>query len=402
MDAPDTRPYDPLLLTVVVALAGLGVVMVYSSSVVSAGLNLGDGEHYLVRQVVHAGLGLGLLVAGMCLPVRLYRRWAPWMLRGALLLLILLVIPGVGITAGRATRWLGVGSFRFQPSELAKAALVVYLAYSFVKKGEARMRLFRTGMLSHLLVLGLMVALCMKQPDFGASVTMAMLVLGMLYVGGARLKYLLGVAFVTAPLVVIAVMSSVRRQLRIEAWMDPYAHADTSGYHLVQSLRALGSGGLFGLGLGNSRQKLFFLPEAHTDFILAVIGEELGLLAIVAVVGAFGLLCWRGVRAALEAPDRFSRLLAFGITLSLTLQAAINMGVVTGVLPTKGLTLPFVSYGGSSLVVSCWMAGVLLRISTRVPDGADEPEQAPAASRPPRASPGRSHPSLRVAPGPAP
>jgi len=397
-DTPAVRPYDPVLMTVVIALVGLGVVMVYSSSVVSAALNLGDAEHYLVRQVTYAAMGLSLLAIAMRLPVSIYRQWAPWLLRFSMLLLVLLVIPGVGITAGRSTRWLGVGALRFQPSELAKAALVIYLAYSLVKKGEERMRFFKTGLLSHLLVLGLMVALCMKQPDFGTSVTMALLVLGMLYVGGARLKYLLGVGVLTAPLVVLAVMSSVRRQLRIEAWIDPYAHADSSGYHLVQSLRALGSGGLTGLGLGHSRQKLFFLPEAHTDFILAVIGEELGLLAVVAVVVAFGLLCWRGVRAAMDAPDRFSRLLAFGITLSLTLQAAINMGVVTGVLPTKGLTLPFVSYGGSSLLVSCWLAGVLLRISTRVDDGAGAPVAAPARARPPRPTPRRSHPALEAVP----
>ena len=375
-DTLELRPFDPVLLTVVIGLLGFGLVMVYSASVVSAGLNLGNAEHYLVRQSIHLGIGLVLLAAGMRIPVHIYRRYAPWMLGGSLVLLALLLIPGIGITAGRATRWIGVGPLRFQPSEAAKASLVVYLAYSLVKKGEDRMRTLKTGLLPHLLVLGLMVALCMKQPDFGTSVTMAMLVLGMLYVGGARLKYLIGVGLLTIPLVLLALANSVTRRLRIEAWFDPYAHADTTGYHLVQSLRALGSGGVFGLGLGESRQKLFFLPEAHTDFLLAVVGEELGLIAVLAVVAAFALLCWRGVRASMEASDRFAGLLAFGITFALTLQAAINMGVVTGVLPTKGLTLPFLSYGGSSVLVSCWMAGVLLRISTRVPDGAGEPDSS--------------------------
>lgn len=375
------RPYDAVLMTTVVGLLGLGVVMVYSASVVSAGLNLGDSEHYLVRQTAHVALGLVLLGVGMRVPVHVYRRYAPWMLGGSLVLLALLLVPGVGITAGRSTRWLGFGPLRFQPSEAAKASLVVYLAYSLVKKGEDGMRSLKTGLLPHLLVLGLMVALCMKQPDFGASMVMAVLVLAMLYVGGARLKYLLGVGLLTVPLVLVALASSVTRRLRLEAWVDPYAHADTIGYHLVQSLRALGSGGVFGLGLGESRQKLFFLPEAHTDFILAVIGEELGLIVVLAVVASFALLCWRGVRASVEAPDRFAGLLAFGLTFALTLQAAINMGVVTGVLPTKGLTLPFVSYGGSSVIVSCWMAGVLLRISTRTPDGAGEPEPGPPAPR---------------------
>ena len=217
-------------------------------------------------------------------------------------------------------------------------------------------------------LLGVLVLLCLRQPDFGTSVMLSGLMLAMLYAGGARFIYVAGVFLASLPIGYLAIQASTTRQNRIAAWFDPFAYADGIGYHLVQSIRALGSGGVFGLGLGQSRQKLFFLPEAHTDFVLAVIGEELGLVGVLVVCALFFVLLWRGMQASFGASDRFSGLLAFGLTVLLSTQGAWNMAVVTGVLPTKGLTLPFVSYGGSSLLVCCWMAGILLRISTGAPD----------------------------------
>ena len=363
---PRGPSFDPLLMATVLALIAIGLVMVYSASVVAADRTLHNGEHFLMRQAVHMVLGLGMLAAGMLFPVGRYRALAPWMLLGALVLLTLLLIPGVGITVNRSTRWLGVGPARLQPSEFAKCALIVFLAWSLEKKGE-KIRLFKKGWGPPMLVLMIMAVLCLRQPDFGTTVMLSGLMLGMLYAGGAPLKVVAGMCTVCVPLGYIGILGSATRQARIEAWLDPFAHADGIGYHLVQSLRALGSGGLTGVGLGESRQKLFFLPEAHTDFILAVIGEEFGFIGVVGVVLLFFVLLLRGTRATLRAPDRFSGLLAFGITCCLAGQAAWNMGVVTGALPTKGLTLPFVSYGGSSLLACCWMAGVLLRISAGTP-----------------------------------
>lgn len=374
--------FDPVLILTVLGLTALGVVMVYSASVVAAELKFHNGEHYLFRQLLHGLLGLGALAVGMRIPTHLYQRYAVWLLGAAIALLAVLLIPGIGITAGRSTRWIGLGALRFQPSEFAKAALVIFLAYSLVKKGE-RMKQLGVGFLSHLSVLSVLVLLCMKQPDFGTSVCMAVVMLGMMYVAGARLKYLLGVGALNILLVVWALHSSTRRMNRIDAWLDPFAHANSIGYHLVQSLRAIGSGGIFGLGLGESRQKLLFLPEAHTDFVMALVGEELGLVGIVLVVSAFGVLCWRGSKAAMDAATPFAGLLAFGITFSLVFQASINMAVVTGVLPTKGLTLPFVSYGGSSMLVSMWMAGILVRISSGIKDEARPAEERSPRSRPP-------------------
>jgi cell division protein FtsW len=376
MDSTDeVRPYDRVLLGVILALTGLGVLMVYSASVVSADIRLQNAEHYLVRQSIHAAAGLAVLAIGLRLPIHLYQRHATKLLYGSLFLLALLLVPGIGITVNNSTRWMGLGPLRFQPSELAKMAFIIFLAYSLVKKGE-RMKQFKVGFAPHLLLLAVMVLLCMKQPDFGTSATMAGIMLCLLYIGGARVKYIAIAGILAIPVAYFAITASERRLSRIVAWLDPFAHKQDIGYHLVQSLTGIGSGGVFGLGLGESRQKLLFLPEAHTDFVVSVLGEEMGLFGIVLLVMAFGVICWRGMRVALEARDEFSSLLAFGITFSLTLQAFVNMSVVTGVLPTKGLTLPFVSYGGSSLIISMWMAGILLRISTRVVDEPQPDERA--------------------------
>ncbi len=373
-------PFDPILLGTILALIGIGLVMVYSASVVAADRTLHNGEHYLLRQGIHSVLGLAMLAVGMAIPVGRYRSVAPWMLLGALALLAMLLIPGVGITVNRSTRWLGVGPARLQPSEFAKCALIVFLAWSLEKKGE-RIRRFKVGWGPPMLVLIVMAALCLRQPDFGTTVMLSGLMLGMLYAGGAPLKVVAGMCSVCLPLGYIGILGSATRQARIAAWLDPFAHADGIGYHLVQSLRALGSGGVTGLGLGESRQKLFFLPEAHTDFILAVIGEEFGFIGVLVVSALFFVLLLRGMKATLNASDRFSGLLAFGFTCCLAGQAAWNMGVVTGALPTKGLSLPFVSYGGSSLLACCWMAGVLLRISSGAGDVSAPPKKTPRHNR---------------------
>jgi cell division protein FtsW len=269
----------------------------------------------------------------------------------------------VGTVAGGARRWIRVAGFSFQPGELAKVAMVLYLARSLARKKE-KVRSFTIGFLPHTIVAGALVLLVLLQPDFGTAVTIALLLFTLLFAAGARISWLVGSLIVAAPVAVHLVASSPYRMKRILAFLDPWAHRQDIGYQVTESLMSVGSGGLFGLGLGAGKQKLFYLPEAHTDFIVAVIGEELGLMGIGLVLVLFALLVWRGVRAAFNAPDPFGAYLALGITSQVGLQAIVNMAVAFGLLPTKGLTLPFISYGGTSLVLTLAAAGVLLAISS--------------------------------------
>lgn len=379
------RPYDRMLLMLVLAAIAVGVVMVYSASLVRAGipddffktgLLTGRAEHYLVRMLVNAGLGLVALLVAMKVPLGWYRRHAYGLLGLSIFLLVGLLV--FGHTANNSTRWYDLKLFRFQPTEMAKLALIIYLAFSLVKKAE-RIRSFTFGFVPSLVVALILIGLCLKQPDFGTSLTMLGIMLAMLYVGGTRLKYLLGVAACGVPLLYVAVKMSPMRVSRMSVFLDPWEHCSNSGYHLCESLIGVASGGFWGEGLGEGRMKLFFLPEAHTDFIMAILIEELGFAGLLGVVLLFALLAWRGLRISCRASSPFARFLAFGITLQLVGQAAVNMGVVTGVLPTKGLTLPFISYGGSSMLFSCIMAGILLRISMALPES--EEERAPVQDR---------------------
>jgi len=294
-----------------------------------------------------------------------YRRLARLaypMLLLSVVLLVLVLVPGVGTVVGGARRWLRLPGLSLQPAEIAKFTWVVYLAYSLAKKRE-KVATFSIGFLPHLAAVGLLVALCMAEPDFGSSVELLVLLFILLFAAGTKLSYLVGSVLLALPLAYGAIAHSPYRLRRITAFLDPWAHRHDIGYQVAQSLIAVGSGGLFGLGLGESRQKLFFLPEAHTDFIFSIIGEELGLLGAVATIALYGLIVWRGTRAALRASETFGTYLGLGLTAMLGFQAAVNMSVAMGMLPTKGLTLPFISYGGCSLVISMAAAGVLLSLS---------------------------------------
>jgi cell division protein FtsW len=260
-----------------------------------------------------------------------------------------------------------MGPLSFQPAELAKLALCVYLAYLLARKAE-KVRVFSVGFLPPLLVTGLMMGLLLKQPDLGTAAIFGAVALGLLFVAGTRTSYLILAVLVAAPIGWKFIVSTPFRMRRMLAFLDPWAFRRDVGYQITESLISVGSGGVTGLGLGDGRQKLFFLPEAHTDFILSIIGEELGLLGVLTVVSCFGVLVWRGLRSAVRARDVFGTYLAFGITAMFGLQALVNIGVVLGSLPTKGLPLPFISYGGTSLVMSLFMAGVLGNISARNPE----------------------------------
>jgi cell division protein FtsW len=354
--------FDLLLLASVMVLVGLGLVMVYSASAITAQEKLGDSFHYLKRQLAAASVGLFGMALAMKLGYRRFARLAYPFLVIAVLGLGLVLVPGVGTSIGGARRWIRALGFSLQPAEIAKFAWVLYLAFSLAKKRE-KVATFSVGLLPHLAVLSLLVGLCMAEPDFGSSIGLIFLMFALLFAAGAKLSYLIGSVLVAIPVAYHAIASSPYRMQRVLAFLDPWAHRHDVGYQVAESLISIGSGGLIGLGLGDGRQKLFFLPEAHTDFIFAMIGEELGLLGVAAVIALYGIIIWRGVRAALCAVEPFGTYLGLGITSLIAFHAIVNMFVAMGLAPTKGLTLPFVSYGGTSLAVAMASSGVLLSIS---------------------------------------
>jgi cell division protein FtsW len=354
--------YDPWLLGAALVLAMLGVVMVYSASAVYASARLGDGLWFFKRQALGALAGLAALLLAMKLGYRRIEKLAVPLLLLSLILLVLVLVPGLGVVAGGARRWLRVGSLSFQPSELAKVALVLWLARSLARKGE-RVRSFSAGLLPHLFMLGLFALLLLLEPDFGTTVVMACLTFALLFVAGARVAWLFGLLLAAVPVACVVVWHSPYRLQRVLTFLDPWKDARGHGYQTVESLLGFGAGGAFGVGLGESHQKLFFLPAAHTDFILSIVGEELGFAGVLCVLVLFFALVMRGVKAAHAAPDAFGCYAAFGLTLLLSLEALVNAGMALALLPTKGMALPFLSYGMTSVVVSLFACGVLLSIS---------------------------------------
>jgi cell division protein FtsW len=366
----ERRPtYDFLLLVAVLGLVGFGLVMVYSSSAITAQDKMGDSFFFLKRQAIAAALGLFGMAVAMKVGYRRMARLAYPLLLVAVVMLVAVLIPGLGTTVGGAKRWLRVPGISIQPAEVAKVAWVVYLAYSLAKKRE-KVKSFSIGFVPHLGLAGVLVVLCMLEPDFGSSVALLFLMFVMLFAAGARLSYIVGMVLAAIPFAYVAVASSPYRMKRITAFLDPWANRQGSGYQVAESLMSIGSGGLSGLGLGDGRQKLFFLPEAHTDFIFAIIGEELGLLGVAFLIGLYVIVIWRGLRAALNASEAFGTYLGLGIVALIAFQAITNMAVAMGVVPTKGLTLPFISYGGSSLIMLMSAAGLLLSISATAETGA--------------------------------
>jgi cell division protein FtsW len=357
-----TWRYDPVLFGAVLLLTMLGVVMVYSASAVYAGARLGDGLWFFKRQLAGAALGLGLLLLVLQLGPRRLEKLAVPLLLLSVILLVLVQVPGLSHAAGGARRWLRIGAFQFQPSALAKIALVLWLARSLARKQD-RIRQFTVGMLPHLLVLGVLGGLLLLEPDFGTLVVLACVTFALLFVAGARLTYLVGGAALAAPMAAFLVWHSHYRLQRVIAFLDPWADPHGHGYQAVESLLAFGAGGAAGVGLGGSHQKLFFLPAAHTDFILSIVGEELGFAGVFAVLALFAVLVWRGFRAGRAAADPFGCYLALGMTLLLGLEALVNGAMALSLLPTKGMALPFLSYGMSGTLVSLAASGAILSVS---------------------------------------
>jgi cell division protein FtsW len=371
--------YDVILLATALSLMCLGLSMVFISSNVMAQTNYGDPFYFVKRQGMYALLGLGALFLGRSINYQHYQRWVYPFLFLSLTGLVLVFFPGIGGKVRGAARWLRLGPVALQPSEFAKIAVVIFLAYSFSRKQE-KMKYFAIGFLPHMLVAGLFIGLIGIETDFGTALTLTAIVLTMLFVGGTRLTHIILALGTVITLAVAAVLKDPKKFDRILSFLDPWKYGASVGYQLKQSLLAIGSGNFWGLGPGQSRAKLFYLPDAHTDFILAIFTEEMGFVGFLLVLALFSTLVIRGLRLSLKAPDTFGSYLALGLTLVIGLPAAINMGVVSGILPTKGLSLPFLSYGGSSLIASMLAVGILLNISSQIkrPLRA-QPAKAPAS-----------------------
>jgi cell division protein FtsW len=355
---------DKWMLLAVSGLLLVGVIMVLSTSYLYADERFADGTYFFRKQLIALGAGVVGLIACSLLSAPAYRRLAYPLLGITVLVLILVIIPGVGVLRGGARRWLMFAGFTFQPAELAKLALVIYLAHSLAKK-EEKIKTFAVGVLPHMIVTGVCLGLLLLEPDFGTALILVMLLYSMLFIGGVRIFHLLATGLVALPALIYIMITAPYRLRRLVTFLDPWSDPQNTGFQVIQSLIAFGSGQFLGRGLGEGRQKLFYLPEAHTDFVFSVIGEEVGFLGALAVLVLFGVIVLRGLRLTGRIEEPFEQYLAFGVTVLLGLQALIHMGVVMGIMPAKGLVLPFISYGGSALVTNLMEAGILLSLSRR-------------------------------------
>ncbi|NPV26576.1 MAG: stage V sporulation protein E [Firmicutes bacterium] len=361
MRLPRKSP-DFIIFLVTILLLSIGVIMVFSASAVKAGINYNDEYYFLKRQLLWSVIGILAMISMMNIDYYRLKRFAGSILLIGLFCLVLVLVPGVGKGAKGAIRWVGIGPLTFQPSEVMKLCLVFFMAKS-LSNYQDRIQSFVGGVLPHLAIVGVVAGLVMLQPDLGTAVTICGTTFLLLFAAGARTSHLVFLALMGIALVAVASVTASYRMERWIAFLDPWKYALDEGFQTIQSLYAIGSGGLLGMGLGRSRQKLFYLPEQHTDFIFAILGEELGFIGAVLVVALFFLFAWRGLRVAITCPDSFGSLLATGITCMISLQAIINIGVVSGSLPVTGITLPFLSYGGSSLLFTMIGVGILLNIS---------------------------------------
>ncbi len=345
-----------ILAFCVTSLLALGLVMLYSSSMTQV------GAHYLVMQLVWCVFGFVLCISAASLDYQLLKKYA-WPLFGlALLLLLLVLVPHIGRKINGARRWFDLHGVRFQPSELGKIALIIALA-CYGDRFQRRMPTFKWGILFPVMLIGAILGLIFVEPDRGTTILLAAVSGAMLLLAGVQWKFIIPPVLLAIIGLVVSILHDPMRMKRIFSWLDLEQNKDGVGYQAYQAMIALGSGGWNGLGLGNGRQKLGFVPEHHTDFIFSIIGEELGLVATLAVILAFVIIALCGLYIALHAKDTFGTLLATGITLLISLQAAINIGVVTSALPNKGLPLPFISYGGSNLLAMLTCVGILLSVA---------------------------------------
>ena len=365
---------ERLLIIVTLILVLMGILMVYSASAVLAGRWYGDATFFLKKQLLWVGLGLAIMYLFSRIPYHYWQKITfPLLLLTAGALFAVLT-PMFGGEINGSQRWLRLGSFSFQPSELARITVVIYLAAYLVKRKES-LNDFTKGFLPPVITVGFLMSLILAEPDFGTAVVIGLVAGILMFVGGIRLRHLSGTLLLSLPILYALIIGVGYRKERLMTFLDPWSDPTDKGFQIIQSFLALGKGGATGVGLGEGWQKLFYLPYPHTDFIFAVIGEELGLIGTITTLCLFVILAWCGVGIAFSAPTPFGQYLAFGITLLIVLQAQINVAVVTGLLPTKGLTLPFLSYGGSSLVANLAAIGILLNVARFERPGGRQPRE---------------------------
>lgn len=361
------RPKSPdfMLFFAVIALLALGVVMVYSASAVSAYVNFNDSYYFLKRQIIWAALGLLAMFFTMNIDYHAWQKLSKPIMLATLALLILVLVPGLGKVVNGARRWIGFGSLYLQPSEIAKLSMVLFCAGSLAARQEKITSFFK-GVMPQLLILLVVFGLILKEPDLGTALAIGGTVFVLLFTAGAKISHLssLGIAGVVG--IVVAILVEPYRLKRLLAFSDPWSDPLDTGYHIIQSLYAIGSGGLFGVGLGRSREKFLYLPEPHTDFIFAILGEELGFIGTITVILLFFLFAWRGFKIAISAPDIYGSLIAAGLTTMIVMQALMNISVVTASMPVTGIPLPFLSFGGSALIFTLAGVGIILNISRYV------------------------------------
>ncbi len=356
------REPDYVLLAAVLGLLAIGTLMVFSASSSEALASFQNPYHFFERQVLWSVLGLGALVVAARINYWQWPRWAFPLFAVAVLALLMVLVPHVGLDINGARRWIKLGPLVVQPSELGKLAMVLMFAW-LLARHQSRLNDFWRGVVPLVAMALVMLGLILMEPDLGTTVVVGGTFAIMLFAAGIKKRHVAALGLLALPALAWAIFGAPYRRERILAFLDPWKHPLSSGFHTIQALLALGSGGLFGVGLGHSLQAFGYLPEDYTDFIFAILGEELGLIGTLAVIALFMVVAWRGFRIAMRAPDTFSGLLALGLTSMIVLQAAINIGVVTATLPVTGITLPFISYGGSSLVLSLAGVGILLNIS---------------------------------------
>ncbi|ASV66040.1 stage V sporulation protein E [Cytobacillus sp. FSL W7-1323] len=353
---------DMILIIVTLMLLAVGLTMVYSASAIWADYKFDDAFFFAKRQLLFAVVGLVAMFFLMNVDYWTWRTWAKVIIIVCFVLLLLVLIPGIGNVRNGSRSWIGVGAFSIQPSEFMKLAMIAFLA-KFLSEKQKLITSFKKGLVPSLGLVFLAFGLIMLQPDLGTGTVMVGTCIVMIFVSGARIKHFAFLGLIGIGGFVALVLSAPYRIKRITSFLDPWQDPLGSGFQIIQSLYAIGPGGLFGLGLGESRQKFFYLPEPQTDFIFAILSEELGFIGGTFVILLFALLLWRGIRVALGAPDLYGSFLAVGIIAMVAIQVMINIGVVTGLMPVTGITLPFLSYGGSSLTLMLMAIGVLLNIS---------------------------------------
>jgi len=360
LDKP--KSMDIQLLVIVLVLVMIGLIMIFSASSIMAGERFGDPFFFLKRQMIWLVIGCFAMCVGMYFDYSYLQKISFPILILSIILLILVTFPSIGVCIGGARRWIRLGFIGFQPSEFAKLSLIIYTA-GWIDRKQSRLLKGYTVYIPKLFIVGIILFLIYIEPDLGTTALLFVIVLALHYAGGLKLKYLTAVFIASIPGLYYAILSSPYRRRRLFAFLNPWDDAQGSGYQIIQSLLALGSGGITGVGIGSSKLKLLYLPEPHTDFIYPIIAEELGLIGSLGVILLFAYLCYRGVKISLFSRDLFGRLLAFGLIMMIAFQAMVNIAVTTGMLPTKGMPLPFISFGGSSLVVMLFSVGVILNIS---------------------------------------